>query len=524
MKSVKLASMMFCVLLTLVLAACGPASPSAAGSPAETKPPSGADLEAELSAPASLPDGDSVEVEFTLINNSKTDLYVLKWYTPLEGFGGEIFEVEGDGQSIPYEGPLAMRGDPDPESYVFLEAGTSLSVMVDLATAYDFSIPGTYTITFISPRISHVAETKGEMASSVDDLGPVDMPSNQITVEIASASVEAVSQPSDDVVEMIRAYLLDQKPNLDPAFVLSVEHIPLEETQSRLAVQVFRVMEGPFANESFLVHGETVLQMGTAFGGHGLTSLEVGDLDQDGTGELYFAYSFGSGIHQSRIGMYAPAYAEDQIFEADTVYFGDLGLFKADTSISVRVVEPDPETLTLQYLETIGTLTVEQHAGQPQLILQLSPGLSGDVLENLEASSARDGWERYVNEAYGFAFQYPPTWTLETGENLLKLKRGTLLFAIAFQWSDEDVPPPWTGIPAGDLESQEALAFMDGEIEKQVLVYEDKVKMLLYSAEIDKLLISMRLDDAAETDYQAIEISKAVQSEIDEIVRSFERQ
>jgi hypothetical protein len=417
-----------------------------------------------------------------------------------------------------------MRGDPGPESYVFLEAGASLSVMVDLATVYDFSAPGTYTIAFLSPKISHVAEAKGELASTVDDLGPVDMPGNQITVEIASALVEAVSQPSNDAVEMIRAYLLDQKPNLDPAFTLSVENIPLEEAPSPLPIQVFRVVEGPFANESFLVHDETVLQMGTAFGGHGLTSLEVGDLDQDGTGELYFAYSFGSGIHRSRLAMYAPAYAEDRIFEADTVYFGDLGLAKVDTSIGVSVVEPDPETLTLKYLEAIGTLAIEQHAGQPQLILQVSPDLSDDVLENLDASSAQGEWERYVNEAYGFAFQYPPTWTLETGENLLKLKQGTLLLAIAFQWSDEDVPPPWTGIPAGDLESRDALAFMDGEIEKQVLVYEDKVKMLLYSAAVDDLMINIRLDDAAETDYQALEISEDIQSESDEIVRSFERQ
>jgi hypothetical protein len=222
--------------------------------------------------------------------------------------------------------------------------------------------------------------------------------------------------------------------------------------------------------------------------------------------------------------MYAPAYAEDRIFEADTVYFGDLGLAKVDTSIGVSVVEPDPETLTLKYLEAIGTLAIEQHAGQPQLILQVSPDLSDDVLENLDASSAQGEWERYVNEAYGFAFQYPPTWTLETGENLLKLKQGTLLLAIAFQWSDEDVPPPWTGIPAGDLESRDALAFMDGEIEKQVLVYEDKVKMLLYSAAVDDLMINIRLDDAAETDYQALEISEDIQSESDEIVRSFERQ
>ncbi len=52
--------------------------------------------------------------------------------------------------------------------------------------------------------------------------------------------------------------------------------------------------------------------------------------------------------------------------------------------------------------------------------------------------------------------------------------------------------------------------------------------MLLYSAEVDDLLIAIRLDDRSKVDteasYQAIEISEAVQNEVDEIVQSFERQ
>ncbi len=194
----------FCTLFsilaaTLVLGACtsgssiAPVEPVETGQlsgnnlevePAETSQLSGNNLEAVLRIPSTLPDGDSVELEFTLINNSEGGLYVFKWYTPLEGLGGEIFRVERDGQSIPYEGPLAMRGDPTPDAYVFLDSGASVSATVDLAAAYDFSKPDEYTITFISPRISHVAKTEDRMATSVDDLGPVQITSNRVTVKI----------------------------------------------------------------------------------------------------------------------------------------------------------------------------------------------------------------------------------------------------------------------------------------------------------------------------------------------------
>jgi hypothetical protein len=177
--------------------ACTPESSGAAAEPAETSQPPRTDLEAVLQVPTTLPDGDSVELEFTLINHSETGVYVLKWYTPLEGVAGEIFRVERDGQPIPYEGPLVMRGDPTPDAYVFLDAGASVSATVDLAAAgetgipvYDFSEPGAYAIAFISPRISHVARTEDQMASSVNDLGPIQMPSNRVVVAIQSAAGE----------------------------------------------------------------------------------------------------------------------------------------------------------------------------------------------------------------------------------------------------------------------------------------------------------------------------------------------
>ena len=171
-------SLLVCLALLTIAVGCAP-TPSG-----ETIEPPETELEATIEVPATLSSGEAVNLRFTLINNTDTRLYVLKWYTPLEGIAGKIFRVERDGQVIPYQGILAKRAAPPPEAYVLLEPGESVSAEVDLATAYDFSKAGEYTIEFLSPSISHVARTEAEMAKTVDDLKPVQIPSNTVTVQI----------------------------------------------------------------------------------------------------------------------------------------------------------------------------------------------------------------------------------------------------------------------------------------------------------------------------------------------------
>ena len=100
-------------------------------------------------------------LSFTLVNNSDNNLYVLKWLTPLEGIADEIFRVELDGEAVAYRGILASRTDPTPESYVLLEPGEMVSAEVDLAKSYDFTEKGSYSIEFISPRSSYIAQIGG---------------------------------------------------------------------------------------------------------------------------------------------------------------------------------------------------------------------------------------------------------------------------------------------------------------------------------------------------------------------------
>jgi hypothetical protein len=187
------------------------------------------DLMARIEAPSVLSTGEAVNLSFTLTNNTDKSLYVLKWYTPLEGIAGEIFRVERDGQAVPYQGILATRIAPSPEAYILLEPGASTSAEVNLATAYDFSQVGEYTIAFISPRISHVARSEAEMATSLDDLGPVQIPSNEVKVEIGDAAGSSDRKFPGEAEEMIRNYLRSQKPNLSPDV-----HLPL--IKERLAL------------------------------------------------------------------------------------------------------------------------------------------------------------------------------------------------------------------------------------------------------------------------------------------------
>jgi hypothetical protein len=201
-----------------------------------------------------------------------------------------------------------------------------------------------------------------------------------VTLEITGSSAPVVRRTPAEAADIIWDYLQSQHPKLNPDIRLPLEELPMSELWKLLQVQLFRITGEPFPNESFLIEGDTVLQLGEATGGRGLTSLELSDLDQDGTPELLFTYGFGSGLHQSRIGMYAPAYGPGRIYEAGTGYFGDLGLVReGNSTVRVRVVESDEATLTLRYLDVLGRLAIEVDGDRPELVLHLAEDLPDNV-------------------------------------------------------------------------------------------------------------------------------------------------
>jgi hypothetical protein len=57
---------------------------------------------------------------------------------------------------------------------------------------------------------------------------------------------------------------------------------------------------------SFLLYENVVYPLGEWFGGFGVTSMVLNDLNKDGKQELYFTSSFGSGLHRSHIAYFDP--------------------------------------------------------------------------------------------------------------------------------------------------------------------------------------------------------------------------
>lgn len=69
-----------------------------------------------------------------------------------------------------------------------------------------------------------------------------------------------------------------------------------------------------------LVYDGKTYPLGDCFGGFGVTSFAITDLDKDGSFELYFTFSWGSGIPRSQVGYFDTASKETVIFDFENFW------------------------------------------------------------------------------------------------------------------------------------------------------------------------------------------------------------
>ena len=102
----------------------------------------------------------AVALRFNLTNESDHDVKVLVWHTPLAGFSQDLFDVQRDGQTVAYIGPLVKRAAPTAADFVTIEAGATLSGSFDLSEGYDTSRPGRYTIRYRTEFLDDVVQPR----------------------------------------------------------------------------------------------------------------------------------------------------------------------------------------------------------------------------------------------------------------------------------------------------------------------------------------------------------------------------
>lgn len=105
--------------------------------------------------------GEPAGIRFVLLNRSGAAVHVLRWYTPLEGWKGKVFQVSRGGSAVPYQGPLFKRGDPVREDYQEIPAGGEIAAVADLAQVFDLAEPGTYAIRFHGELADWTGEATG---------------------------------------------------------------------------------------------------------------------------------------------------------------------------------------------------------------------------------------------------------------------------------------------------------------------------------------------------------------------------
>ncbi len=132
--------------------------------------------------------------------------------------------------------------------------------------------------------------------------------------------------------------------------------------------------------ESFLLYQGEVYELGVGFGGYGVVSMTLADLNEDTEPELYFTSSWGSGVHRSQAGYFDPSQKQVVVFDysnfnadmlvADNGKSG-LSLYAAEITDMSSFVDLTAESAgyiaDIVYSDGDIAMTEPQEEGQPQV-------------------------------------------------------------------------------------------------------------------------------------------------------------
>ena len=139
----------------------------------------------------------------------------------------------------------------------------------------------------------------------------------------------------ENLAPLVRERAFRDQPELNPETVFKIKEYDVENLWEALKIQILLVRykspQGESFNERLLAcHDRKLTPFACALGGHGLMSaVMVGD-------DLYYTFSWGSGIHRSQIGRLSADGAGLTINESGGYEDVDLFVHKADNRVQVE--------------------------------------------------------------------------------------------------------------------------------------------------------------------------------------------
>jgi hypothetical protein len=204
------------------------------------------------------------------------------------------------------------------------------------------------------------------------------------------------------------------------------------------------------------------------------------------------------------------------------VYGGEPGTIVQSGAMEFTIVLDDPDT---DY-KTL-TVTDEVQAEAEMILASFAVGSTqgGPVA----------GLNTYLNSEYGFALNYPSTWTVEEvndvdfvgpGSRSVQLSQGTVKLVIGYRRIGEVTMIGGSGAPGGEFDIRGTVHVAGQDVDRYVIVYEGKDKVVMYGEpgspplSAGGLEFALRMDDFAQVNYEEIELSQTVQDEADMIFSS----
>jgi hypothetical protein len=198
---------------------------------------------------------------------------------------------------------------------------------------------------------------------------PEDVADASVTPVVEAAPVRVTS---DEASRIVRTTVFEMQPSMNPEYQVALREITTDDVWERLRVQVFQITEGPPSYRTYVVRDGRAEQIGEGFGGYGVVSMCAADLNGDGADELVYSFSWGSGIHRSRL-----AYA-DLRQPALVQHVAEAACFRMED----MMVRPAADGSVVEvYLEErlLGTLVGAPRA-EPPLRLDFAEGVDPEIL------------------------------------------------------------------------------------------------------------------------------------------------
>jgi RNA polymerase sigma factor (sigma-70 family) len=189
----------------------------------------------------------------------------------------------------------------------------------------------------------------------------------------ASPAQKAKRMELNEAEKLVRKDIYEKNPDMNPNATFPLIEITTDEVWKGLQTQVFKVKGNVLGNESYVIRNGKVSHIGQGFGGFGVSSLGVADLDKSGHPLLVYVFSWGSGIHRAHIGAFDVAAKEPVQFVAPQVYFSEriedpVLTFNEDQTVDVKVGD-----------QKLGRLAIEKKDGERKLRLILDEKLPDEV-------------------------------------------------------------------------------------------------------------------------------------------------